>query len=54
MGDDTGVTADGDEVVWFTDAGVELDGELWPWAELDDELMLSVFDLAGADQGPLG
>ena len=49
MGDDTGVTADGDEVVWFSDAGVEIDGELYLWTELDDDLMLSVFDLAGAE-----
>ena len=53
MGDDTGVTADGDEVVWFSDAGVEIEGELWTWAELDDDLMADVFDLAGAVQGPL-
>ena len=48
MGDDTGVTADGTEVLWFTDDGVEIDGELYLWAELDDELMLSVSDLVGA------
>ena len=53
LGDDTGVTSDGGDVVWFTDAGVELEGELWTWAELDDDMMAGVFDLAGAVQEPL-
>ena len=53
LGDDTGVTSDGGDVIWFSDGGVEIEGELWPWEELDDDLMRSVFDLAGAVQEPL-
>ena len=53
MGDDTGVKGYGGDLVWFSDAGVEIDCELWTWEELDDHLMWSVFDLAGAERRPL-
>ena len=50
MGDDTGVKGYGGDLVWFSDDGVEIEGELWSWEELDDHLMWSVFDLAGAER----
>jgi hypothetical protein len=50
FGDETGVTSPRGDIVWFTDAGALVEDDLWLWEDLDDQLMWSVFDLAGASR----
>jgi hypothetical protein len=47
--DVTGATGRG-AVAWFGDDGLEVEGWEVAWADVDDHVMWSVFDLAGAAQ----
>tara|TARA_Y100000310_G_scaffold284896_1_gene307966 strand:- start:105 stop:287 length:183 start_codon:yes stop_codon:yes gene_type:complete len=49
LGDVTGATGAG-VVAWFGDDGLEVEEWEVPWPDVDDYVMWSVFDLAGAAQ----